>query len=499
MTYSIDDLSESLIRSYEHLSSVLHLPFIERELYETLFVSELRRRICGSERTKYCDSNDAAEEGQIDVNVLLGALKIIVVALREHYRRTVAALKHISSREKLISQVIDLCEQYESGKCALDQAQVSFLLILQEHQNATLLVVEAIAEWRRQLSRPFPFCVFNSTVSYLQRILEDCEAISWCPLGRSLRIHLDTFPCGSNMNFPRMLRSRRVIWRSRIISTGSVFQEGVMGLMPENLDVPTAPYRPFSRPSLSLKPQCHAFQGEGPNAAQNQRRPVAIQTVSSEVSLKERNSRLLVAEDLLLKEAAVQQHLVKELYDLADAANQDSCCKSGKFLLTLSLPGLFLPVEPLEGFYVASAFPLDEGQWKDTLLQVLDQKRCVRMATQGFRMLKRQGSCLLNELKQSETTVNASTPHDSKTPCISCCTPSDLGSNYRIDKESSSLPSSTMASCARRNSGRVKPLSEELLRQTLAPQTGAQTLEPIRCKGTDANGTLSSPSIDSED
>ncbi|CCW67730.1 unnamed protein product [Phytomonas sp. Hart1] len=458
MTDSMDAISEALISAYGHLSALLHLPSIEREFYEMFFVNTLQGRTGEGKSFTPPNVKKDLEKDPMAVEVLVGALSLIVGELQGHYRRTVAVLKSITRREDLMFKLIDASDAYEGGGCPLDQAQVGFLSILHDYQRATLQVVEALTTWRKSLTRPYPFYIHSSPVNYLEQILEDGEAISGCPLGRSLSLHFGRFPCGSVINFPRLLRSARAKWRARILNTGAVLHEGVAGLQLDRFQALSPPHRPFSRfisSSSSLR--------EGPHFIPNSRNVVIAPTGDSEAFETEKDPKRRLAEEVILKEPHTQKCLAKELYDLAGAFHPEDVGSSKRFLLTLSLPGLFLP---LDGSSTTPTFPLDKGQWWETLRQVLDQAHCVEVASRARERWKRPPSRVLKESKPNNSTTRVSTSRDSqKPPSSGVC--SDSGDRTGGEALSSSLQSQSRTPCAPRHFRGVKPLSEKLLRQTL--------------------------------
>eukprot|EP01065_Artemidia_motanka_P030277 TRINITY_DN36296_c0_g1_i1.p1 TRINITY_DN36296_c0_g1~~TRINITY_DN36296_c0_g1_i1.p1 ORF type:complete len:322 (+),score=137.51 TRINITY_DN36296_c0_g1_i1:55-966(+) len=159
--------------TFDKLSREMRLPFLERLLYTRFFVSKR------------------------DQQHLDGTLTI-VNSLAEHKRRTLRLLKYVYEREFAQSALKVLCYDYTAGQLSTLEAQTRVLQLLFSLQQATLKVVEGIAEWRQPLTRPYPF-VWKG-VNYMSKIIADSQFLDSCELSRVLPLQVSQHPLCSNLN-----------------------------------------------------------------------------------------------------------------------------------------------------------------------------------------------------------------------------------------------------------------------------------------------------------
>lgn len=363
---------------YDKLTTALRLPRVELELYDYLFVDRLRHYV---ERENLGGFGDART-----LSPAIGALSLLLDAIGEHARRTLLVMQQITHREDVIARLIACNDFYEGNGCPLEDAQETFLFLLQEHQMATLLVVEAVLHWREQLVRPFAFNIRPTQENYLLRIQAECVALTRCVVGQSLNIHLDRFPCCSNVDMQRVCRRKRLLRRTKIVNTGEALHRGLEPLAPP----PVARTALTSRPPLGREREASGcLPVSGPALAQVRR-------------LK--HNRLLACEQAILKEGALQDRLSEELWDVV----QTRRC----FVPLLSIPRmLMLRPEVTEKGDAALTFtnlaqylPLAFEDWDE--LQ-LDEVYCASVASEIQERV-----CPL--AAHSITPTEASGPHNKK-------------------------------------------------------------------------------------
>ncbi|CAD2216127.1 hypothetical protein ADEAN_000358800 [Angomonas deanei] len=178
-------LLDAVVEEYDMLTEKLHIPRIDRELYEHLFVKSLRDYLVQAQSKSKTPLT--VRVGDLLADNVLGtsieALQLVIQKLQQHQALTVNVLKCITHREAVLSNLIACNAFYERNACTLDDAQQTFLHGLQELQLITLLVTEAIFHWRENISRPYPF-LLKKGENYLLRINEDAVALSNCAVGR---------------------------------------------------------------------------------------------------------------------------------------------------------------------------------------------------------------------------------------------------------------------------------------------------------------------------
>jgi len=159
--------------AFQRLSRETRLSFLERELYLRFFIS---RR---------------------DQKHLEGTLTI-VNALAEHKRRTLRLLKLVYEREFAQSALKVLCYDYAAGQLSTLEVQTRVLQLLYALQQATLKVVEGIADWRQPLTRPYPF--MWKGMNYMSKIIADSQFLDSCELSRVLPLQMSQHPLCSNLS-----------------------------------------------------------------------------------------------------------------------------------------------------------------------------------------------------------------------------------------------------------------------------------------------------------
>jgi hypothetical protein len=262
MSVSEDSLVTSycvgLASAFQRLSHDLLIPRIDQELYTDLFIHPLEDQQCGNDGPS---TTSSASDMQAEALVSLGAAELIVSALRTHEQQTQLALQAIALRESVVSRMWSCCEAYdETAASAAEEARFTFLRLLQEHQLATLLTVESIFEWREMLSRPYPFFLRGGE-NYLLSIIADCTAFDSHALVRSLaNVCLRQDPLCAKVDLQRMLHRLETMHRSRLITTGALWNVGLQPLTPLPARGGT---RSRSRSADARRPPSAGRQGRG--------------------------------------------------------------------------------------------------------------------------------------------------------------------------------------------------------------------------------------------
>ncbi|KPI90094.1 hypothetical protein ABL78_0739 [Leptomonas seymouri] len=226
-----------LVSAFKRLSQDLYIPQIDQDLYADLLIRPFKEQQCGREHpsspTSTSISNTNASDGQAEELVALGGTELIVTALRAHEQRTLQVLQAIALRESVMTRMRACCDTFDrTTTSASEEARFTFLRLLQEHQLVTLLTVECIFEWREMLSRPYPF-LLNNGDNYLQSIIRDCVALDRHALVRSLaNVRLRQDPLCSRVDLKRMLHRLETMRRSRLITTGALWDVGLRPLQP---------------------------------------------------------------------------------------------------------------------------------------------------------------------------------------------------------------------------------------------------------------------------
>ncbi|EPY28274.1 hypothetical protein AGDE_10464, partial [Angomonas deanei] len=370
-------LLDAVVEEYDMLTEKLHIPRIDRELYEHLFVKSLRDYLVQAQSKSKTPLT--VRVGDLLADNVLGtsieALQLVIQKLQQHQALTVNVLKCITHREAVLSNLIACNAFYERNACTLDDAQQTFLHGLQELQLITLLVTEAIFHWRENISRPYPF-LLKKGENYLLRINEDAVALSNCAVGASLNLKMSQFPCNSNIDIGKMRKRQSIMRRTRLVNTGAALQRGLKPVTP-------TPKRTFAygSPSLwrrdndstatggrrsanhsgatsragSARRSSDAFTPttvdgneevalaleelavliqSGTNAPSTQFGGYAMnQHGNLRAAQRRKNSRLKAAEKLILNEYELQKKLNEELFHEADSRD--------RFVLVLPTPQLF--------------------------------------------------------------------------------------------------------------------------------------------------------------
>ncbi|KAJ9436822.1 hypothetical protein DIPPA_10340 [Diplonema papillatum] len=159
-------------RTICEIARQLHLPFLETKLYLKFFV----------------DMRDECH---------LPATLTILNALLNYKRLTVVVLSRIREREDVLAEMKNLAYNYTTKTVGTMEAQSKALALLYGLQQYTAKVLDAIAEWRALLTRPFPF-VWNG-VNYIMKVVGDCRFIDSSELKRVLPVQLAAHPLCSTL------------------------------------------------------------------------------------------------------------------------------------------------------------------------------------------------------------------------------------------------------------------------------------------------------------
>lgn len=223
-TYEVNFL-EILILQYDLLVEKLHLPAIDRDFYENLFLFKLRNYISSSAKHRHVAQD--ALRADTRIGPLIGGLELVLRGLKEHWRSTLHALQHMQHREDIVSRLLACSRFYDENRCLLDDAAVSFLMLLQEHQRSTVLVMSALRKWQENFScSPQLFCWCNGQ-SYIDRILEDVHALHYCTVGHHLGLNLIAYPCNSNIPLKRLTHRKQLMRVAKLVRAGSVMDKGL--------------------------------------------------------------------------------------------------------------------------------------------------------------------------------------------------------------------------------------------------------------------------------
>ncbi|ESL05921.1 hypothetical protein TRSC58_06414 [Trypanosoma rangeli SC58] len=188
--------------------------------------------------------------------------------------------------------MLRVCALYQANDTLLCPPQPPdfFVAALEEHHRVTLHIVEAIFDWREQLSCPFPFVV--SGENYLYRIIDDCSLLDASLLGRVLRLRLAEYPLDSHTVHAPDSKRRQ-----------SVFKRGGGGLICGGGDgMPVALQGGPSR----WRRQCSHSWPHDIHATVMRRHPLERNGNCSQVYLQ-------WAEAVIKKESILQQRLISEL------------------------------------------------------------------------------------------------------------------------------------------------------------------------------------------
>ena len=245
---------------FDTVSSDVHLPFLEVQLYKKYFVC--RETIQNQQKFLH--------------------FKEIVETLVKHKAQTVTLLSLCRDRDRIVAGIQERANSYANNRLTTLEVQSQVLQLLHDHQDVTWRLVEGVVHWRELLSRPYPFqvkginCFFN--------ILEDCKKMD-AELHAVLPLRLSQFPLSSNVSALGLFHTNDV-----------QFQE---------------------RSKTAYK------RLEKDDGAQKEKRRVdaAIlhKVISGESKSNDRRQRLRAAERTLFSEGAVQNKLVRELHSIAQS------------------------------------------------------------------------------------------------------------------------------------------------------------------------------------
>lgn len=227
-TYEVHFL-ELLILQYDVLADRLHLPAMDRDLYETLFLFKLRNYISSSKLHRCVPQSQLRRDTRI--GPLIGGLELVLRGLKQHAELTMTVLRGAHHREDIVNRLLSCSEFYEAGHGVQDDAKISFLLLLQEHQRSTVLVMEAMKKWQESFwCTPQVFCWWNGE-SYMDRLKEDLRALQNSTVGRQLGLRLQAFPCTSHISLPRWTHRTQLMRIAKLVSTHNVMEKGVDPVM----------------------------------------------------------------------------------------------------------------------------------------------------------------------------------------------------------------------------------------------------------------------------
>lgn len=227
-TYEVNFL-EILFLQYDLLIEKLHLPAMDRALYETLFLFKLRNYISSSDVNRRVPQPELRRDSRI--GPLIGGLELVLHHLKKHFKNTMHALQSVDKREDVVNRLFACCHFYDEGHCVEDDAKISFLLLLQEHQRRTVEVVQRIKKWQTSFQcSPQVFAWWNGE-SYMDRLKQDLFALQRCSVGRLLGLHFLEYPCHSNVQLQRLIHRKELMRIARLVSTHSVMKQGMEPFM----------------------------------------------------------------------------------------------------------------------------------------------------------------------------------------------------------------------------------------------------------------------------
>ncbi|RNF05089.1 hypothetical protein TraAM80_04735 [Trypanosoma rangeli] len=293
-----------LLVTYEDAVKELRIPASDRKFYEVCFVSPLRESLSA------CDGDAVSDKLQHELEGRCFLLASLCRHLEEHRTATVRVLQLCQRRDDLVEDMLRVCALYQANGTLLcpPLPPDSFMAALEEHHRVTLLIVEAIFDWREQLSFPFPFVV--SGENYLYRILDDCSLLDASLLGHVLRLRLTEHPLGSHtVHVPDPKRRHGVFMRG-----------GGDLICGEGDGMPVALQGGPSR----WRRQCSHSWPHDIHATVKRRHPLERNRNFTEVYLQ-------WAEAVIKKESILQQRLISELVIKA---------KQGFFTTLLATPDI---------------------------------------------------------------------------------------------------------------------------------------------------------------
>nr|CAJ2479150.1 unnamed protein product [Leishmania braziliensis] len=232
----------NLAATYERLAHDLAIPLIDQELYSCLFVCPLLHEHCAEAQASFAKgtgtstmtflSSVSTVDRHGDALVALGGTELVVAALCEHEQQTLLVMQAIALRESVMSRIWACCNSYDDGQASVEAAQFTMLRLLEEHQMATLLMVESVLAWRQALSRPYPFLLKKGD-NYLMNVVQDCAALGATALVRSLaNVRLEHDPLCVKVDFCRLLHRMEIKHRTRLMNSGAMWRLGLQPLRP---------------------------------------------------------------------------------------------------------------------------------------------------------------------------------------------------------------------------------------------------------------------------
>eukprot|EP01006_Ploeotia_vitrea_P014740 TRINITY_DN4027_c0_g1_i1.p1 TRINITY_DN4027_c0_g1~~TRINITY_DN4027_c0_g1_i1.p1 ORF type:complete len:475 (-),score=65.22 TRINITY_DN4027_c0_g1_i1:43-1467(-) len=161
-------------QKFSQLVKELHVPFLDAKLYRKYFIQQKTA------------SN-------------LQCLLSITECLQAHKQQTLKLLKLIFEREQIVHNIKLMAFDYAQGKLSTLEAQTKVLQLLYALQQVTVHIVEGIDEWRKRLTRPYPFEWRG--INYIFKIIKDCQFIDTCDLKSVLPfLSLSSHPLCANLN-----------------------------------------------------------------------------------------------------------------------------------------------------------------------------------------------------------------------------------------------------------------------------------------------------------
>ncbi|RNF25867.1 uncharacterized protein Tco025E_01872 [Trypanosoma conorhini] len=197
---------QRLLETYDAAVKELRIPAADKRFYEACFAAPVRESLsaCGGD----AGSDGPRRELEGRCSLLAGLCQ----HLERHRDATVRVLQLCQRRDELVEGMLRICALYQAN-AALPYPPpppAAFMEALEKHHLVTLSIVEAIFDWREQLSRPFPFVVGDE--NYLYRIVDDCSLLDSSLLGGVLRLRLSQYPLSSHMAYaPVPKRGRGVL------------------------------------------------------------------------------------------------------------------------------------------------------------------------------------------------------------------------------------------------------------------------------------------------
>lgn len=124
---------------------------------------------------------------------------VVINALVAHKAQTLAVIQLILQREQILNMFRVIVANHAAERLGAMEAKTHVLQLLYGHQQITLQVVEAIQEWRGELTRPFPFHFCGVGINYFFKILAECRWLD-SALEPIFPTQLAEYPLASNLS-----------------------------------------------------------------------------------------------------------------------------------------------------------------------------------------------------------------------------------------------------------------------------------------------------------